>query len=173
VAIVDVLLALLVPGPSHGYDLKRTHDQWFADGKPLAYGQVYSTLGRLERDGYVSVAHTEAGAGPDRVVYELTSAGRERVRGWLDETVEPDPPGTAELIKRTVAAIRLGLDPDGFLTRQREARLRRMRELGDAEPADPLAALVHDHAVAHLDADLRWLDLAAGRLSTHTPGGTR
>lgn len=167
-ATVDVLLALLVPGPSHGYDLKRAHDQWFAEGKPLAYGQVYSTLSRLERDGYVAVAHTAAGAGPERVVYEITSAGRERVRGWLAEPVEPDPPGSTELIKRTVVAIRLGLDPGGFLARQREALLRRRRELGDAAPADPLAALVHDHAVTHLDADLRWLDAAAERLGVHT-----
>jgi hypothetical protein len=43
-----------------------------------------------------------------------------------------------------------------------------MRELGDATPADPLAALVHDHAVTHLDADLRWLDAAAERLGVHT-----
>lgn len=171
VATVDVLLALLVPGPSHGYDLKRAHDQWFADGKPLAFGQVYSTLARLERDGYVAIAHTEAGAGPERVVYEITSAGRERVRGWLTEPVEPDPPGSSELIKRTVAAIRLGLDPGGFLARQREVLLRRMRGLGDATPSDPLAALVHGHALAHLDADLRWLDAAAERLGVHTHTG--
>ena len=173
VATVDVLLALLVPGPSHGYDLKRAHDRWFADGKPLAFGQVYSTLSRLERDGFVAVAHTEAGAGPERVVYEITSAGRDRVTGWLAEPVAPDPPGSTELIRRTVAAIRLGIDPVGFVARQREVLLRRMRELGDGAPPDPLAALVRDHALAHLDADLRWLDAAAGRLAVRSEGDAR
>lgn len=163
-ATVDVLLALLLPGPSHGYDLKRAHDRWFVDAKPLAFGQVYASLGRLERDGFVGVAHTEAGAGPERTVYELTPSGRDRVQAWLAEPVEPDPPGSTELIRRTVAALRLGADPAGFLARQRELLLRRMRELGDAATSDPVTAVVHDYAIAHLDADLRWLDAAAQRL---------
>lgn len=171
----DVLLSLLLPGPRHGYDLKRAHDSWFAEGKPLAFGQVYATLGRLERDGLVAVAHTESGGGPDRTVYELTGPGRERVRGWAAEPVEPDPPGSAELIRRTVAVFRLGLDPAGFVARQRELLLRRMRELGDVPPSDLSAGLVREHTIAHLDADLRWLDAAAHRLAAHggTPAGTQ
>ncbi len=88
----DALLALLLPGPRHGYDLKRTHDEWFAGMRPLAYGQVYSTLSRLQRDGLVQVAHTETGDGPERVVYELTVPGRERVTGWLADPVDPEAP---------------------------------------------------------------------------------
>ena len=79
--------------------------------------------------------------------------------------------GSTELIKRTVAAIRLGLDTAGFLARQREVLLRRMRELGDVASSDPLAVLVHDHAIAHLDADLHWLDTAAERLATSSEQG--
>ena len=158
----DVLLALLMGGPRHGYDLKRGHDTWFDQAKPLAYGQVYASLARLERDGLVARAHTEAGDGPDRTIYELTDAGRQRVDDWIRTPADPAPPGADELIRKTVAAIRLGLDPAGFVARQRSAHLRRMRELQpDDGPTDPVAQLVREHAVVHLDADLRWLEAAA------------
>jgi len=166
VATSDALLALLVPGPRHGYDLKRGHDTWYSGLRPLAFGQVYATLARLERDALVGVAHTESGSGPDRVVYELTSLGRERLDAWLSEPVEPGVQGADELIRKTLAAYQLGRDVAGLVARQRAAHLRRLRALDDASAADGDlgTALPADHARLHLDADLRWLELAADRL---------
>ena len=83
-----VLLGLLSRGPRHGYELKREHDVRFAQAKPLPYGQVYATLGRLLRDGLVEEGEPEAGAGPDRRVYGLTEAGQAALRAWLAD-VEP------------------------------------------------------------------------------------
>ena len=47
------LLGLLVPEPSYGYDLKLTWDRFFGVRRPMAFGQVYATLARLIRDGYI------------------------------------------------------------------------------------------------------------------------
>src|SRR3954471_21701605 len=66
------LLGLLERAPSHGYDLKRDYDAFFGRGRPLPFGQLYATLGRLARDGKVVVGETEAGAGPDRKRYVIT-----------------------------------------------------------------------------------------------------
>ncbi|HWD77755.1 MAG TPA: PadR family transcriptional regulator, partial [Kribbella sp.] len=65
-----------------------------------------------------------------------------------------------------------GSDAAGFLARQRASHLRRIRELREA-PADddPTSPLVREYIVAHLDADLRWLDSALDRISAQT--GTR
>ena len=53
-----VFLALLASGPAHGYELKRRYDALFgAVWDPINVGQIYVTLGRLERDGLVT--HTE------------------------------------------------------------------------------------------------------------------
>jgi DNA-binding PadR family transcriptional regulator len=172
-ATADVVLALLVRGPAHGYDLKRAHDAWFDHGRPLAFGQVYATLARLERDALVAVAHTETGGGPERTVYQLTDDGRARVEEWVREPAEPVVPGADELIRKTVAAVRLGLDPAGFVARQRAAHLRRMRALTQAPATDPTSRLVLDHAVAHLDADLRWLEVAAQQLGADPPATGR
>src|SRR5437764_1283956 len=46
-----MLLGLIEPQPSHGYQLKRDYDTLFGRERPLPFGQMYSTLGRLRRDG--------------------------------------------------------------------------------------------------------------------------
>ncbi|NLT56652.1 MAG: PadR family transcriptional regulator [Actinomycetales bacterium] len=165
----DLVLAALVAAPRHGYEIKRIHDEWFPLANPLAYGQVYSALGRLTKDGCVEVAEVRADGGPERTVYALTPRGRERVERWLAEPVAPMSPGAGELVRKTVAALRISADPLPMLLAQRTAYLRRMRELSDQQPTDPLAALSRDHALEHLDADLRWLERAADRLARPDP----
>lgn len=70
-----ILLGLLAGGPSHGYDLKRRHDERFPQARPLAYGQVYTTLQRLVRDGLAEVDGTDADGGPERTKYRATTEG--------------------------------------------------------------------------------------------------
>src|SRR6201996_6254246 len=85
------LLGLLEREPSHGYDLKRDYDTFFGRGKPLPFGQVYSTLARLARDGKVSAAEAEPGAGPDRKRYVIPERGAREVEEWLGVPVAPEP----------------------------------------------------------------------------------
>ena len=58
------LLGLLEQQPRHGYDLKRLFDRYFAPDHPVAFAQVYSTLGRLEQKGRVRRRRGRAGRGP-------------------------------------------------------------------------------------------------------------
>ena len=78
------LLGLLEREPSHGYDLKRDYDTYFGRGKPLPFGQVYATLGRLARDGKVVVGEAEPGAGPGPQALRHHRGGRRprSRRGW-------------------------------------------------------------------------------------------
>lgn len=162
VATNEVVLALLRSGPAHGYDLKRDHDAWFPDARPMAFGQVYATLGRLEKSGLVQVVETRAESGPERTVYALSERGEQQLREWLAEPAGAAAASTDEIVRKTIAALRTGDSPSAFLARQREAHLRRMHELTVGAPErDPAARLARDHLVAHLDADLRWLERAA------------
>src|SRR4051794_27724201 len=77
-----ILLGLLATGPSHGYDLKRRHDERFPQARPLAYGQVYTTLQRLVRDGLAEVDGTDADGGPERTLYRSTDAGSHELTQW-------------------------------------------------------------------------------------------
>lgn len=159
------LLGLLEREPSHGYDLKRDYDTYFGRGKPLPYGQVYSTLSRLARDGKVVVGEAEPGAGPDRKRYVITELGATEVDTWLTEPVAPEPHLQTVLFTKVAMALLLGRDAEGYLDAQRAQHLRRMRELTELKRTGPLVdALLADHGLFHLEADLRWIDLTVARL---------
>jgi DNA-binding PadR family transcriptional regulator len=160
------LLGLLEREPSHGYELKRDYDAVFGRGRPLPYGQVYATLGRLARDGKVIAGETEPGAGPDRRRYVITEEGATEVGVWLAEPVEPEPHLQSVLFVKVVLALILNRDAERYLDAQRTAHLQRMRELTEVKRSDGIVdALLADHGLFHLEADLRWIDLTAARLS--------
>src|SRR4051795_13772276 len=127
------LLGLLEREPSHGYDLKRDYDTFFGRGKPLPYGQVYSTLGRLARDGKVVMAESEAGAGPDRKRDVITEQGASEFETWLAEPVAAEPHLQTVLFAKVVLALMLGRDAEAYLDAQRAAHLQRMRELTEVK----------------------------------------
>ena len=158
------LLGVLEPEPSYGYELKRSYDQRFGAGKPLPFGQVYATLGRLERDGRVEVCCMESGAGPERKRYAITPDGVAVLDDWLAEP-EPEPYLQSILFAKVVLALLSGRPADRFLDAQRAAHLASMRELTALRRSDDLGrALLADYALFHLEADLRWIDLTESRL---------
>ena len=162
-----LLLGLLAEGPAHGYDLKRTHDERFPGARPLAFGQVYAGLAKLERDEQVEVAETLRDGGPERTTYAITARGRGELDTWLDTAEQAGPHPADELVRKTVTALRLGADAAGFLARQRGVHLAAMKQqlsLQDAT-SDPAARISIDHVVSHLDAELRWLESAAARVA--------
>ena len=159
------LLGLLEREPSHGYDLKRSYDEHFGRGRPLPFGQLYATLGRLARDGKVVVGETEPGAGPDRKRYVITDDGATEFETWLAEPVEAEPHLQTVLFAKVVLALMLDRDAERYLDAQRAAHLQRMRELTEVKRSGDLVdALLADHGLFHLEADLRWIDLTAARL---------
>jgi DNA-binding PadR family transcriptional regulator len=156
----EVLLGLLHKEPAHGYELKGAIESMFGQVWPAVnIGQVYSTLARLERAGLVRSATVSQASRPDRKVFELTAAGSEAVRRWVDE---PAVPALRDgfFSKLVLAAQTRLADPLVLIDQQRRAYLRRLSELGEpAGAATGFAArLAAEGAVLHLLADLRWLD---------------
>jgi DNA-binding PadR family transcriptional regulator len=159
------LLGLLERAPSHGYDLKRDYDAFFGRSKPLPFGQVYSTLARLARDGKVVAAEAEPGGGPDRKRYLITEQGVTEVESWLTEPVPAEPHLQTVLFVKVVLALMLDRPAESYLDTQRAAHLQRMRELTEVKRSGSVVdALLADHGLFHLEADLRWIDLTAARL---------
>ena len=159
------LLGLLEREPSHGYDLKRDYDAFFGRGKPLPFGQVYSTLSRLARDGKVVISDVGPGDGPDRKRYIITDVGATEVDQWLTQPVEPEPHLQTVLFAKVVLALMLDRPAAEYLDTQRSAHLQRMRELTEIKRAGGLVdALLADHGLYHLEADLRWIEMTGARL---------
>ena len=156
----EVVLAMLAKEPSHGYQLRaRLRDALGPLGDGMNAGQVYVTLNRLERAGFLAV---EAGdERSDRKVYALTAQGQQRVAEWIAEVGWPRP-DLAKFHLKLIAAASAGLaDPVTIVDTQRRELLRRLRDAQRAAMAEPPrsdAALLLEGVVLRLQADLRWLE---------------
>ena len=163
--VQEVLLALLAKEAAHGYDVRARLQLALGPlADALNAGQVYVTLNRLERAGLVTSTVVGQADRPDRKVYELTPAGRDRVREWLDDTTWPKP-APAEFHLKLVAAAAAGLaDPVRIVDSQRHALLDGLavaQRAALAEPNDSVAGLLLEGVVLRLQADLRWLEACA------------
>ena len=147
--------------------LKCDYDTYFGWGRALPFGQVYATLCRLARDGKVNAAGIEPGAGPDRKRYSITELGAREVEEWLRAPIEPEPHLQTLLFTKVVLSLILGRSARTYLDTQRAAHMERMRELTELRrTADSVEALLADHGLFHLEADLRWIDLTEARIAS-------
>ncbi|HEX5595827.1 MAG TPA: PadR family transcriptional regulator [Micromonosporaceae bacterium] len=168
-SIGQTFLGLLESSPRHGYDLKRAYDERFSRDRPLHFGQVYATLSRLLKNGLIEIDGVEPGDGPDRKRYAITEAGVTDVQRWLSQPEKPDLYLQSRLYTKVVLALLTNRSAAELLDTQRAEHLRLMRELTRRKTSGDIAdQLICDHALFHLEADLRWLELTAARLDDLT-----
>lgn len=164
-SVPHTLLGLLEVEPRHGYDLKRAYDARFGQARPLKPGQVYSTLGRLQRDGFVVVTGTAREAGPDRTTYAVTREGVTDLDRWFSQPEGAAPYLQSVVFAKVVLALQSGRDARAVLDTQRSEHLSAMRELTAQKQGAALDRVLGlDFALFHLEADLRWLEHTANRL---------
>jgi len=159
----EVVLAMLAKVPSHGYELRaRLGEALGPLGDAMNAGQIYVTLGRLEKAGLVTCERTPGLPDrPERKVYGLTPAGQQRVSDWLIEVSWPKPDLAEFHLKLIAAAAAKLADPVAIVDTQRRELLRRLRDVqraAMAEPDNSDAALLLEGVVLRLQADLHWLE---------------
>ena len=162
----NALLALLAQAPAHGYDLKGRLESNFGAAWPsVNIGQVYSTLGRLERDQLVTGESVPQESRPEKKVYAITPAGHEVLLGWLTSPAEA-PRLTDDIFMKLILAGLPGVAPSfdrkAMVERRRAAWLQLLRDVNAralaGDPSDPDTLLL-EGAILHLQADLKWLEL--------------
>jgi len=167
-AIPHALLALLAPEPKFGLRLKEEFEARTGAVWPLNVGQVYATLGRLERDGLVEFRGGSDDA-PSQKLYELTGAGLEELRRWLHTpSVNGRPPRDEVVIKVMVALTVPDVEvADVIQSHRRQAvEVMQVYTRSKADAAGDLAAtLVIDAELLRLEAAVRWLDTCEARLA--------
>ena len=164
------LLSLLSRQPMHGYALRQEFEAMTGATWPLNIGQVYTTLGRLVRDGLVEedLEVPESDAEDGQRVYRILDAGRDEVRHWFGTPVAPDAPPRDELaIKLAMAVHTPGVDVNAVIQTQRSATIRSLQQYTRAREAagDDLSwLLVADALIFGAEAQVRWLDHCETRL---------
>jgi DNA-binding PadR family transcriptional regulator len=163
-----VLLGLLDAEPRYGYELKAVFEAFLGGTWPLNVAQVYTTLGRLEREGLVEAEVVPQDQAPDRKVFALTAAGRAELERWASEPERGPVRLRDELfMKVAVRSLQDGPAASQLIHAQRSALLDALAELGrhQHDPGlHPATSLLLEGAMLRLEADLRWLDVAESRL---------
>lgn len=77
-----ILLGLLRE-PAAGYRLKSAFENDIRHFWSAELSQIYPTLKRMERSGWLTSSTEPSDRGPDRRVYELTAEGRAELSAWL------------------------------------------------------------------------------------------
>jgi DNA-binding PadR family transcriptional regulator len=166
-SVRHALLALLAEGPAFGLRLQQEFESRTGEVWPLNVGQVYTTLQRLERDGFV-VSGQPDGGGVQKD-YEITSLGRGELEHWLRTPPEADTPPRDELVIKVLVAVRVpGVDVRSVIQAHRRHLVEEMQKYTrvktQAAPDDHGLALVVDAELFRLEGVVRWLDAADARL---------
>jgi DNA-binding PadR family transcriptional regulator len=179
-SVRHALLALLREGPKYGLQLRQEFEDRTGEVWPLNVGQVYTTLQRLERDGFVD-AGDDDGNGPQRT-FSLTDAGDAELDTWLRTPPDMASPPRDELVIKVLVALHLpGIDLTSLVQVHRRQLVELMQQytrLKDDAGDDELGLLlVTDAELFRLDSLIRWLDSVDGRLKRQplpaTPPATR
>lgn len=164
------ILAILHEAPAYGLQLKNAFEARTGGIWPLNVGQVYTTLSRLERDGSVRLRSDR-----DEKIYEITSAGRRRLREWLTEASERAVPDRDELVLKLVMSMGLeGVSSGDVIQAERKAAVRQLQDYTrlkrDADDEVELGWLfLVDSLIFQAEARVRWLDACEARLRGARP----
>ncbi|MFW6324944.1 MAG: PadR family transcriptional regulator [Desulfovibrionales bacterium] len=76
-------LAALSLGDASGYEIKKMVEESFGHFLAVSYGSIYPALSDLKEQGLVECTEVSQEAKPDKKVYSLTPAGREKLQDDL------------------------------------------------------------------------------------------
>ena len=163
------LLGLLGIEPMSGYDLKQLIAWSVGHFWREGYGQIYPTLQQLQKQRLLTKKTQRQKGKPDRNVYSLTSAGRERLRQWLAEPASPEVPRNELLLKLFFGQWVPGAMSRSQVERHRQLwkqqlveyaaiRKRLFEESGERNPGLPFWEITLSYGEHIAKAQLAWSD---------------
>lgn len=167
------LLGLLAHKPQNGYELKNAFDEIAGGFWDVNFGQIYSTIDRLVKDGLIT-ASSEGAEGVERRVYQITQKGIQEFKDWLDKPSAKVRPLRDEIFVKL--AFMYPFDKEAILqllAEQRQLYLAKMAELTRKKyllsrqggSRDMLMTdLLLDAALFHAEADVKWLEHCEAKL---------
>jgi DNA-binding PadR family transcriptional regulator len=166
-SVRHALLALLTEGPKYGLQLRQEFEARTGEVWPLNVGQVYTTLQRLERDGLVE---SDGGEEGPQKGFRITGRGEAELTSWLRTPPDLSSPPRDELVIKILIAVQVPhVNVHEVIQRHRRYLVQLMQEWTRlkeyAADRDLGFGLVVDAELFRLDAAVRWLDAADGRIN--------
>ena len=159
------ILSLIFELPRHGYEIEKTiEERGMREWTEIGFSSIYYLLNKLEKDGFIEGrTEQQAGRGPARKVYYITTAGKDTCR---KETLE-----VLSTPYRCYAPILLGLaNFSGVVTNKSVDALKKYRDglskrmahvRGRREVQRPFPNLVDamfDYSFTMIKAEKKWIE---------------
>ncbi|NMB93854.1 MAG: PadR family transcriptional regulator [Flexilinea flocculi] len=165
------ILGLLAQHPSHGYELHAAILALAGGGQDwdLKPAQVYTTLNRLEKNGFVQKTEVQQDGGPERQIYAITANGKEELAEWFTNPSVGDHQRDDFFLKLMTALISTDINPSWIIQKQRMHLLQELHrataQRDQYNPKSEMAQILfQDKMIMHLEADIRWLEMIEVRL---------
>ena len=167
-SVRHALLALLSEGPKYGLRLREEFEAGTGEVWPLNIGQVYTTLQRLERDALIESEDDDERDSPQKR-FRITAEGQRQLAAWLRTPPDMSSPPRDELVIKVLVALRVpGTDVREVIQAHRRYVIELMQQWTRIKEADAdrdlALGLAVDAELFRLDAVVRWLDAADGRI---------
>ena len=95
-----ILLGFLSYKPQTGYELKQLMDKSTGHFWTAKQSQIYTTLKKMESQGWITSRVETQKARPDRIIYKITRSGQSALENWVSNPIrELDPHKNALLVK--------------------------------------------------------------------------
>ncbi len=168
------MLGILAEKDLHGYELKTSFDEKVGEFWSLNYGQIYSTLDRLEKEELVTYDRQAQDRRPDKKIYSITRKGKKELEEWLSTPVQRVRALRDEFFIKLVFMDKNNPAPVlDLIEKQKALYLRQMNHLTHQKVAlkkktkDPDALtteLLMDAGLFHAEADIKWLTLCESKI---------
>jgi DNA-binding PadR family transcriptional regulator len=173
-SIKYAMLGILAERDLHGYELKSNFDEKIGEFWSLNFGQIYTTLDRLEKDGLVTCDRQAQERRPDRKIYSITGKGRGELGEWLLTPVSKVRALRDEFFIKLVFIDKSDPGPVlELLEKQKSLYLKQMnritqRKLALRKEEHGFAALTTelliDAGLFHAEADIKWLAMCESKI---------
>ncbi|MGZ3300673.1 MAG: PadR family transcriptional regulator, partial [Isosphaeraceae bacterium] len=152
--------------PMHPYEIAATLRMRHAEGSiKIRYGSLYTIIEGLQRECLVAVKEiVRDGRRPERTIYEITSAGQERMRTWLRDLIEIP---VKEYPKFEAALSLLPAVPPAEAVALLEARSRRLGAMAEeiralievvTKTVEPLFLVENEYRLTLVEAERQFID---------------
>jgi DNA-binding PadR family transcriptional regulator len=154
-----LLLGILMNGKMHGYRLNEYVKHAMSFYTELKKSTAYYILDQLEKDGYVSFELEREGKRPERRIYEITEEGKNYFLKLLRECLGSYTPtsfgddiGAAFIDRIPPKEVR-----DLLIIKHQKIEDQLEKYKGIENHGSSLQYVIN-HNIAHLEADISWVD---------------
>ncbi|MEA4812654.1 MAG: PadR family transcriptional regulator [Anaerolineaceae bacterium] len=153
-----VILALLVAGPKHGYELYKEMEAWqgLSEVWKLKQSMLYADLNKLEKMGWVESMPPDLRYTPPRVNFEITKEGKAALEAWLTSPVPKPRDIRPEFLTKLLVASRFGRDYTQHLLEAQRMMVKRWIQFENSQAA--LGSALSPEALMVLDFRTHWLN---------------